>query len=219
MTTEWLNKKKTDRGFSLIEFKDRYNCKCNIQKSSLATEDAIWFGIDAPEPHIMASTVQSGATGWVPYAIPDNVLITTRMHLTRKQVQRLLPILKYFVEHGEIADPDVGKLDDLVTGALDTCKMAIRSFIRFEGDLNVSNHALVGEIHSFVEFFVEQITKKRCSPDLDLFIKICRLLKKVRITLEQLENEHDITDDVLASDVFYYLDQEADCLSVLKEEE
>jgi hypothetical protein len=38
-----LKYEKTDRGFDVIFFVDRYAKLCSIQKSSLATEDAIWF--------------------------------------------------------------------------------------------------------------------------------------------------------------------------------
>lgn len=93
---------KTDRGFTVIEFSDQYDKKCSIQESSLATEDAIWFGIDNPDPIIMASKVQKGGTGWVKYPIPEDVVIHTRMHLTQDQVAKLIPILQNFVETGEI---------------------------------------------------------------------------------------------------------------------
>ena len=98
----------TQRGFSHIEFYDRYDAKCSLQKSSLATEDAIWFGIDDAEPKIMASdAVKLGlptneTCGWIEYPIPDEVLFTTRMHLTREQVEELLPTLQKFVDTGEI---------------------------------------------------------------------------------------------------------------------
>ena len=90
------------RGFPLVTFKDRYDEDCSIQKSSLATEDAIWIGITKPKPIIMASDTQQGGTGWVDYPIPENVSISTRMHLTRDQVKELLPILKKFVKTGKI---------------------------------------------------------------------------------------------------------------------
>ena len=100
---------KTNRGFDIGGFTDRYGAKCSIQKSSLATVDAIWFGVDDPNPLIMASDANrlglptNGETsGWVKYDVPKEVLINTRMHLTRKQVSKLLPILQKFVETGEI---------------------------------------------------------------------------------------------------------------------
>lgn len=103
-----IKQTKTERGFALNEFTDRYGAKCSIQKSSLATEDAIWLGIDDPDPQIMASKAASfgvktnETTGWVPYPIPEEVSINTRMHLTQAQVKKLLPILQKFVETGEI---------------------------------------------------------------------------------------------------------------------
>lgn len=101
----------TNRGFVLFEFKDRYDHSCSLQKSSLATEDAIWFGIDDPEPKILASVVnqvnpETGeVSGWVPYPIREEVHIATRMHLTREQVAALLPFLQKFVDDGELPYP------------------------------------------------------------------------------------------------------------------
>jgi hypothetical protein len=93
---------KTERGFSIIKFRDRYDKNCSIQKSSLATDDAIWFGIDEAEPMILASEIIEGGVGWAKYPIPDSVSIPTRMHLTRAQVKELLPILQKFVDTGEL---------------------------------------------------------------------------------------------------------------------
>ena len=94
--------KKTARGFSYIQFIDRYGAQCSIQKSSLATEDAIWLGVDDANPKILASKTKEGGTGWVKYPISDDVLLTTRMHLTVDQVKELLPVLQRFVETGEV---------------------------------------------------------------------------------------------------------------------
>lgn len=99
-----LKKGFTRRGFRHVEFTDRYGDKCSIQKSSLATENAIWFGVDDASPQIMASKTQEGGTGWVPFKIPEDVLLTTRMHLTQKQVNELLPILTVFAETGELPE-------------------------------------------------------------------------------------------------------------------
>ena len=99
---------KTSRGFDIIEFEDLYHQDCNLQKSSLATEDAIWFGVGDPDPQVPAKlAAQYGVqtnetTGWVKYPIPKDVLLNTRMHLTREQVKELLPVLERFVETGEI---------------------------------------------------------------------------------------------------------------------
>lgn len=98
----------TARGFALIEFTDRYGAKCSLQKSSLATEDAIWFGPNDADPKIMASHAQSldittdEKTGWIKYPIPNEVVFNTRMHLTRTDVRKLLPHLIRFVLIGDI---------------------------------------------------------------------------------------------------------------------
>ncbi|MBA1335899.1 MAG: hypothetical protein HPY66_1717 [Firmicutes bacterium] len=92
----------TSRGFKIIHFQDLYGSRCSIQKSSLATDDAIWFGVDDADPKIMASKVQENGVGWVKYPIPEDVLLATRMHLTREQAKQLLPILQEFVETGEL---------------------------------------------------------------------------------------------------------------------
>lgn len=99
-----LNKGYTSRGFGNIDFVDMYGEKCSIQKSSIATVDAIWFGIDDANPQIMASKTKEGGTGWVPYEVPKDVLLTTRMHLTQEQVKELLPILQEFAETGELPE-------------------------------------------------------------------------------------------------------------------
>jgi hypothetical protein len=100
--------KKTERGFDLIEFKDRYDAACSLQQSSLASESAIWLGIDDPNPQVMASKAHevgvstSETTGWVPYPIPKEVFINTRMHLTRTQVEGLIRRLLYWLDHDEL---------------------------------------------------------------------------------------------------------------------
>lgn len=68
-----MKPEKTIRGFDLIRFTDRYNNKCSLQKSSLATEDAIWLGIEQQ-----------------------------RMHLTQDIVKSLLPFLQKFSDTGEL---------------------------------------------------------------------------------------------------------------------
>ena len=97
-----IERTKTARGFALLEMTDLYDKKFSIQKSSLATEDAIWFGINDPEPIILASKIIDGGTGWAKYPIPDDVEMTTRMHLSREQVKCLLPILQRFADTGEV---------------------------------------------------------------------------------------------------------------------
>lgn len=92
-----MEKNKTARGFGNYTFKDRYNANCSLQKSSIATEDCIWLGVDECNPQKCVS-----GKGWVSVPFPEDTLFTTRMHLTQDQVKELLPILKKFVKTGEI---------------------------------------------------------------------------------------------------------------------
>jgi hypothetical protein len=100
---------KTSRGFALIEFEDEYGAPCSLQKSSVATFDAVWLGVDEAEPRIMARDAAKlglptggQVTGVIPYSIPEEVILTTRMHLTQEQVRALLPHLIKFAEDGEL---------------------------------------------------------------------------------------------------------------------
>jgi hypothetical protein len=105
--------KKNRRNFETGKFIDRNGYECSIQKSSLANEDCIWLGIDDPKPQLMSSdatrmglrqkTFDENDNGWVKFEIPKEVLLTTHMHLTRKQVKELLPLLQKFVETGELS--------------------------------------------------------------------------------------------------------------------
>lgn len=92
-----MKKVKTNRGFDYHSFTDRYGNKCSLQKSSLATEDCIWFGVDDPNPRILTP-----GKGWTEYPLPEDVLCDTRMHLTQEQVKELLPVLQKFAETGEV---------------------------------------------------------------------------------------------------------------------
>jgi hypothetical protein len=98
----------TARGFSTVAYKDMYGEEFCIQSSSLATDDAIWFGISDAKPKVLASQATSlgvettQQNGWVPYPLPEEVLLNTRMHLNREQVLQLLPVLIRFVETGEL---------------------------------------------------------------------------------------------------------------------
>ena len=110
---------KTERGFPLGKFTDRYDTKCSIQDSSLATEPCIWLGVDDPKPEIMSrDAVLLGVyteaevkaahdgeiVGWMPYRIPEEVSLWTRMHLTRQMAADLIPLLQKFVETGSVDD-------------------------------------------------------------------------------------------------------------------
>jgi hypothetical protein len=88
---------KTVRGFSLIRFRDRYNIPCSLQKSSLASEDAIWLGCDDANPRVFMP-----GKGWAPIEMPEGHLVNTRMHLTQEQAAELIPLLQHFVDTGEL---------------------------------------------------------------------------------------------------------------------
>jgi len=74
----------TKRGFARIDFIDRYNAKCSIQDSSIATEDCIWLGCNEGE-HADGSCC-------------------ARMHLTQEHVRQLLPVLQRFLDTGTIME-------------------------------------------------------------------------------------------------------------------
>ena len=91
--------KHTQRGFSLVEFEDRYGEKCSLQKSSLATEDAIWFGIDKPKLTVFENENKGK---YIVTDMPSNFDVSARMHLTQDMVKELLPLLQKFAETGEL---------------------------------------------------------------------------------------------------------------------
>lgn len=92
-----MKAKKTMRGFAYGEFQDRSGVQCSLQKSSLATEDAIWIGCNNANPRQLIP-----GEGWVSIQMPEGYVADTRMHLTQKQVKALLPHLQKFVETGNI---------------------------------------------------------------------------------------------------------------------
>lgn len=102
---------QTALGWPYITFEDRYAVACSIQKSSLATEDCIWLGVNDADPKILAREAAAHGVetdqnvGWVAFPVPDAVSMTTRMHLNQEQVRALLPILQEFAESGELPIP------------------------------------------------------------------------------------------------------------------
>lgn len=94
-----MKTKKTNRGFSNKNFTDRNGVECSIQQSSLATEEAIWFGIDKPKLTIFADKSYGK---YETMDMPELYMVDSRMHLTRKQLKKLLPTLIKFVETGEL---------------------------------------------------------------------------------------------------------------------
>jgi site-specific DNA-methyltransferase (adenine-specific) len=119
----------TGRGFPYVEFRDEYGEKCSIQISSRAVfenEDGtvddplgwIWLGIDDAKPQIMKSKAKAlgmelppgEVSGWMPYPIPDDVLLTTRMHLNETQVRGLIARLTLWLETGNLS-PNIKVMD------------------------------------------------------------------------------------------------------------
>ena len=112
----------TNRGFELCEFSDDYGLQCSIQESSRAVienEDGsvdnplgwIWLGVDDPHPKIMKSKAkehglelpEGEVSGWMPYPVPEGVLISSRMHLNEHQVRGLVERLQVWLETGSLA--------------------------------------------------------------------------------------------------------------------
>jgi hypothetical protein len=99
---------KTERGFAINKFTDRNGEACSLQKSSIATEDCVWFGVDDANPQMF---IPYGDPAWRPLPMPElpdggHFMFTTRMHLTREQVRDLLPALQHFVETGDLPEPE-----------------------------------------------------------------------------------------------------------------
>lgn len=109
--------KLTGRGFQLVEFTDDYDAKCSIQISSACPCDEkdkhgwIWLGIDDAKPQIMKSqakkygfTLPEGqeVSGWMPYPIPEDVLLSTRMHMNKDHVIDLVNRLQHWLDTGNV---------------------------------------------------------------------------------------------------------------------
>jgi len=90
---------KTNRGFDYLNFTDHYGIACSLQKSSIATIDAIWLGINKPKLTVFENTSKGK---YLNIDMPENFDVSSRMHLTREQVKELLPILQKFVDTGEL---------------------------------------------------------------------------------------------------------------------
>ena len=110
------------RGFDFVEFRDAYGLECSIQCSSAIGdhEDAmdtpgssfLWIGVDDPEPKVMCSMAESlgvekkGDSGWQPYPIPGDVLISSRMHVSREGVEKMVELLNGWLDSGRLIDAD-----------------------------------------------------------------------------------------------------------------
>ena len=114
---------RTARGFEIVTFIDRYDAdcaiECSIQQSSAIgdQDDAfdhpgssfLWIGPTDANPRIMASHAAKNGiatietTGWVKYQIPEDVLLTTRMHVSREQVGEIIKHLQAWLDTGSLA--------------------------------------------------------------------------------------------------------------------
>lgn len=98
---------RTKRGFCVAKFEDHYGAKCSLQTSSLAFENAIWLGVNDPNPEIMASHApeewcNGQTTGWIDVPLPEKTHIRGRMHLTQEMVIEMLPLLEHFAQTGKL---------------------------------------------------------------------------------------------------------------------
>ncbi len=104
---------KTSHGFEIVKFKEANGEECSIQQSSAAEDDFIWLGIVDANPQVLASQAHkfgvqtSETTGWVKYPVPEDVLMSTRMHLNRVQVENLISVLTCWLNSGSFHDPDL----------------------------------------------------------------------------------------------------------------
>ena len=93
----------------MVCFQDSYGTQCSLQASSLADYaqpgiSAVWLGISGVSANVMWSDAAKVGVrtnqqcGWVPYPIPDEVQVTTRMHLRRDQVEALINHLQAWLD-------------------------------------------------------------------------------------------------------------------------
>lgn len=95
-------KTKTEKIVSkneIINFIDKYNSFCSLRKSTVISDNCIWLGINKPYPKILINDK------WENYDIEENIIINTRMLLTQKMVEDLIPYLQNFVSTGNISNP------------------------------------------------------------------------------------------------------------------
>lgn len=100
--------KKTSRNFDYGKFEDINRNQCSLQASSLATDDAIWLGIDDPELVVFENDSRGA---YIKTVMPRNFSVNARMHLNRDQVALILPRLISFAENGTL-HPDLSNKED-----------------------------------------------------------------------------------------------------------
>lgn len=113
---------KTPRGFDSVEFVDRNDNPCHIACSSAIDgtqrglenpgTSFLWIGTMDANPQVMCSNaaavglVPASDVGWQPYPIPEQVLLQTRMHLSREQVEGLIDRLLQWLATGRFSNPE-----------------------------------------------------------------------------------------------------------------
>ena len=106
-----------DRGFQKVEFTDANGEKGRITCTSVIGEyedsyehpgtSMLWIGLEKVEPIILAKNasahgvITTETVGWVPYPVPDAVLLNAGLHLSREQVQGLILRLQHWLQHGD----------------------------------------------------------------------------------------------------------------------
>ncbi len=101
----------TARGFGLINFKDAHGDECSLQISSACGSEEqplgyLWLGVNDANPQIMKSkALEHGlqlppgeVSGWMPFPIPKDVSLSTRMHLGEAQVRMLMAAFEQWLE-------------------------------------------------------------------------------------------------------------------------
>lgn len=90
-----------------MDFYNEYNEDASEEEQG-AYRYMLWLGVDDVTPKIMASdAIRLGlpnygeTTGWVEYKLPEEVLLSSRMHLTVAQVKALIADLQRWVEANE----------------------------------------------------------------------------------------------------------------------
>jgi hypothetical protein len=94
-----MTKTRTERGFAVRVFTDRYGHRCSLQKSSLATEAAIWFGVEKDAEGRDYAVVDAERRVVLHCGEP---ITHPRMHLTQQMVKDLLPALQHFAKTGSL---------------------------------------------------------------------------------------------------------------------
>lgn len=115
---------RTSRGFTHMGFEDLYGEGCSLQMSSLATQAAVWLGIDNQKVLVFAPAgtdvsvqlnYKDGNSGWADAEIGvtgnehASVLQSGRMHLSQDLIKLLLPSLQHFAAHGKLPHSPAAK--------------------------------------------------------------------------------------------------------------